>query len=117
MTGPEAVGSYHDADGAIHQLLVRETADGGWQVLDLDAGANRARVIDTLDGDQDGRPQAQAIARDYLTTVEPSRPTARRDAGERIPEEGAPDANRHRRPRRGPRQPQARGVALPRTAG
>ena len=51
MTGPEAVGSYLDADGATHQLLVRETADGRWQVLDLDGDANRARVIDALDGD------------------------------------------------------------------
>jgi hypothetical protein len=116
MTKPEAVGSYHDADGATHQVLVRETADGGWQVLDLDASANRARVIDTLDGDQDARPQAEAIARDYLTTVDRAGPV-RREPGEPISEEGGPDAHSHRRPRRGPRKPQARGVALPRSAG
>jgi hypothetical protein len=116
MTGPEAVGTYHDADGAMHQLLVRETADGGWQVLDLDAGANRARVVDTLDGDQDGRPQAEAIARDYLTTFEGFRASVRREAGEPISEEGGSDAHRHRRPRRGLRQPQARRAALPRSA-
>ena len=32
---PDPVGSYHDADGARHEVLVRETRDG-WQVLDRD---------------------------------------------------------------------------------
>ena len=43
-----AIGSYRDADGARHELVVRETADGGWQVLDLDVderhGARRRRA-------------------------------------------------------------------------
>ena len=64
---PDAVGSYHDADGIRHEVLVRETR-GGWQVLDQDTAAGRARVIDTLEIPDDGRPQAEAIARDYLTT-------------------------------------------------
>ncbi len=110
---PTPVGSYHNADGAPHELVVRETADGDWQVLDLDTGAERGRVIDTLDGREDGRPQAEAIARDYLTTVERSRASARRAAGEPIPKEGGPDANSNRRPRPGARKPQARGLALP----
>jgi hypothetical protein len=61
---------YRDADGVWHTLQVRNTA-GGWQVVDL--AGEQERVIETLTGVGDGRPQADAIARDYLTTV------ARRD--------------------------------------
>lgn len=108
------VGSYQDAGGARHELVVRETADGGWQVLDL--CIEGARVIDTLAADQDGRSQAEAIARDYLSTVERYRAPARRDAGEAIPEEGGPDARSHGRPRcLGQRESPARGFALPRS--
>lgn len=57
---------YRDADGVWHILEVRNTA-GGWQVVDL-AGEQEC-VIETLTGVGDGRPQANAIARDYLTTV------------------------------------------------
>lgn len=57
---------YRDPDGVWHTLEVRHV-DGGWQVLDVDG--ERKRVIDTLTGIGDGRPQADAIARDYLTTV------------------------------------------------
>ena len=63
-----AIGSYRDADGARHELVVRETAEGDWHVLDLDV-TETAHVVDALAGDQDGRPQAEAVARDYLTTV------------------------------------------------
>ena len=37
------IGSYHDADGARHELVVRETADGGWLVLD--STARRAATV------------------------------------------------------------------------
>ena len=57
---------YRDADGVWHTLQVRNTA-GGWQVVDL--AGEQERVIETLTGVGDGRPQADAIARDYLTTV------------------------------------------------
>jgi hypothetical protein len=57
---------YRDADGVWHTLKVRNTA-GGWQVVDL--AGERERVIETLTGVGDGRPQADAIARDYLTTL------------------------------------------------
>lgn len=113
---PTPVGSYDDADGEPHELVVRATAHGDWQVLDVEAGGERARVIDTLDGREDGRPQAEAIARDYLTTVEPTGASARRDTAEPIPEEGGPDADSDRRPRREPRTARARGLALPRAA-
>ena len=75
-----------------------------------------AHVVDTLAGDQDGRPQAEAIARDYLTTVGAHEPGAGPAAGEPIPEQGGSDARSHRRPRPAPRQHRARGAALPRPA-
>jgi hypothetical protein len=108
--------SYRDADGARHELVVRETADGGWHVLDLDVEAETARVIDTLTDDQDGRPQAEAIARDYLTTVGGTARDTGRTPRDPIPEQGGPDARNHRRPGQGPRKREARGTALPRAA-
>jgi hypothetical protein len=49
---------YRDADGIWHTLEVRQTPDGAWEIID------RA-VIDTLAGVGDGRPEAEALARDY----------------------------------------------------
>ena len=69
MREPE-IESYHDADGACHKLVVRRTVDGDWQVLDIDVTSDTAHIVDALAGDQDGRPQAEAVARDYLTTVD-----------------------------------------------
>ena len=109
---PDAVGSYHDAAGVPHQVVVRSTR-GGWQVLDLDVAAGRAQVIDTLTSPDDGGPQAEAIARDYLTTVERSGSPAGRNPAGAISEQGGPDARSHRRPSAGPRQQPARRVALP----
>ena len=40
MREPE-IGSYRDADGARHKLVVRQTADGDWHVLDIDVTATR----------------------------------------------------------------------------
>jgi hypothetical protein len=112
MMREPAIGSYRAADGARHELVVREAADGDWQVLDLDLNTETAHVVDALQGGEDGRPQAEAIARDYLTTVGP----AGRTPGDPIPEQGGPDARNHRRSRPGPRTREARGTALPRAA-
>ena len=114
MMKQPVVGSYRDVDGAQHELVVRQTAEGDWHVLDT--GADRVRVIDTLDGDQDGRPQAEAIARDYLTTVGGLESEAGPAAAEAIPEQGGSDAHRHRRPYQAPRARPARAAALPRAA-
>jgi hypothetical protein len=111
-----AIGRYRDADGARHELVVRETADGGWDVLDLDVESETARVIETLGDDQDGRPQAEAIARDYVTTVGGASGDAGRTPRDPIPVQGEADACNHRRPRPGPRKREARGTALPRAA-
>ena len=111
-----AIGSYRDPAGARHEVVVRESADGGWHVLDLDVEAETVRVIETLAGGEDGRPQAEAIARDYLTTVAGTARDAGRTPRDPIPEQGEADARNHRRPRPGPRTREARGTALPRAA-
>jgi hypothetical protein len=111
-----AIGRYRDADGARHELVARETADGGWHVLDLDLQSETARVIEALADDEDGRPQAEAIARDYLTTVGGTARDAGRTPCDPIPEQGEADACNHHRPRPGPRKREARGAALPRPA-
>jgi hypothetical protein len=113
---PPAIGSYRDADGACHELVVRETADGGWRVLDLEVEESTASVIETLAGGEDGRPQAEAIARDYLTTVSNNTASAGRLAGDPISEQGEADGSNHRRTRSGPCRGEARGAALPRAA-
>jgi hypothetical protein len=50
--------AYRDGAGARHRVLVRERADGIWQVLDI-------TVIETLTGIGEGRHAAEALARDY----------------------------------------------------
>jgi len=50
---------YRDATGAGHQVLVRHSREGAWQVLDV-------VVVETLTGVGDGRDAAEAIARDYV---------------------------------------------------
>ena len=110
---PDPVGSYDDADGAHHEVRVRQTRDG-WQVLDQDTACARARVIDTLESPDDGRPQAEAIARDYLANLEDSQQRAGREPTEAISEHGGRDDHSHRRPlRTGSRKQPARRAALP----
>jgi hypothetical protein len=111
-----AIGSYRDADGHRHELAVRESADGGWNVLDLDVAADTAHLVEALTDEQDRRPQAEAIAHDYLATIDASEPGTGPAAGEPIPEEGGSDARSHRRPRPAPRRHRARDAALPRSA-
>ena len=81
-----AIGSYRDADGARHELVVRATTDGGWRVLDVNLDAGTTLLVEALACDADGRPQAEAIARDYLRTVERTSRRAGPQAGEAIPE-------------------------------
>ena len=81
-----AIGRYRDADRARHELVVRETADGGWRVLDVNVEAETARLVEALTGDGDGRPQAEAVARDYLTNVVRTSRRAGPQAGEAISE-------------------------------
>ena len=108
-----AIGRYRDGAGVRHDLAIRGLADGDWQVLDLDVEADTAHVIDTLAGDQDGRPQAEAVARDYLTTVDGCQVAAGSAAADAIPEQGGPDARSHRRSHPATRARRSRGAALP----
>ena len=113
MREPE-IGSYQDADGARHKLVVRHSADGDWRVLDIDVTADTAQIVETLTDDQDGRPQAEAVARDYLTTVGAREAPTGPAAGEAIPEQGGSDARSHRRPRPTRRETgHRRGAPLP----
>jgi hypothetical protein len=116
MMREPAIGSYRDAEGARHELVARETADGGWHVLDLDLESETAHVIETLADGEDGRPQAEAIARDYLTTVGVHEPGAGPPSADPISEQGGSDERSHRHPRQGPRKREPRGAARPRAA-
>jgi hypothetical protein len=111
MSAP-AIGRYRDKEGARHEVVVRATSEG-WQVLDRDVDAGAAHEVEALTDTQDGRPQAEAIARDYLTMIEGSAAHAGREPGEAISEHGGRDAHSHRRPRTEPRTQPARGVAVP----
>jgi len=55
---------YRDATGRWHNVVVRQTPDGHWQVLDI---TRLVSVVETLTGCEEGRPQAEALARDYAT--------------------------------------------------
>ena len=57
MMREPTIGSYRDADGAKHELVVRTTADGGWHVLDLDLDTETAARRRRASG-QRGRPPA-----------------------------------------------------------
>jgi hypothetical protein len=107
--------TYRDAEGTRHEVLVLQTPAGDWQLLDV--SPEQTRVIDTLDGEEDGRPQADALARDYLTTVKQFVAATGPNEAERISEQGGADARSDRTPSSAGRQPRGRGVALPRPAG
>ena len=67
MMRQPVVGSYRDADGAGHELVVaqdrRRRLAGARHRAPSETRGSSTRST----GDQDGRPQAEAIARDYLT--------------------------------------------------
>jgi hypothetical protein len=55
---------YRDVAGRWHNVVVRQTRDGHWQVLDI---TRLVSVVETLTGCEEGRPQADALAREYAT--------------------------------------------------
>ena len=105
---------YRDAAGVGHDVIVRKTAAGDWEVLDTCAGENR--VIERLDARVDGAPQAEAVARDYVA-VGRFVALAGCNGGEAIPEQGGADVHSDRRSRYAARATHARGSALSRQAG
>ena len=54
---------YQDARGVHHDVVVRKTPGGGWQVVDISVA--KTTVVETLTAVDDGRPEAEAIAREY----------------------------------------------------
>jgi len=56
---------YEDIAGGQHQVLTRRDAEGVWQVVDVAAASGAEEVIETLTDPDDGRLQAEAIAREY----------------------------------------------------
>jgi hypothetical protein len=105
----ERLDTYRDRDGAVHWVLIRRTSDGDWEVVD--AGGDVARVVDVLDGCEDGRAQAEAVARDYVTAGRFAS-WAGRLTSEDVSQKGGADGHRDRRPR----SPHASGAALPHPA-
>jgi len=100
--------TYRDATGVVHEVVVRKTPAGNWEVLDSCAGGTR--VIESLDGRVDGEAQAEAVARDYVTAGRYV-PLAGRNGGEAIPEQRGADAHSDRSTSAA-RSPHARGTAL-----
>jgi len=88
--------TYRDAAGVVHEVVVRKTPTGDWEVLDTCSGEEL--VIESLDGRVDGEPQAEAVAGDYVTAGRLI-PVAGRNGGEAIPEQGGADAHSDRRSR------------------
>jgi hypothetical protein len=62
MPNPETA-RYRDAAGGWHDVVARKTAEDAWEIVDV--AAECTRIVDTLRGYDDGRPQAAAVARDY----------------------------------------------------
>ncbi len=100
--------SYRDATGVVHEVAVRKTPTGDWEVLDTCAG--EVLVIESLDGRVDGEAQAEAVARDYVTAGRYV-PLAGRNGGEAIPEQRGADAHSDRSPSAA-RSPHAPETAL-----
>jgi hypothetical protein len=64
-THPVPAARYRDADGTVHDLVVRRSPQGAWEILDTSPA--HTQLVDSLSGFDDGRPQAEAIARDYAS--------------------------------------------------
>ena len=63
MPNPDTA-HYQDTRGVHHDVVVRKTRDGAWQVADISVA--KTTIIETLTAAEDGRPEAEAIAREYL---------------------------------------------------
>ncbi|MBV9194615.1 MAG: hypothetical protein JO168_10770 [Solirubrobacterales bacterium] len=58
------IAHYQDASGVRHDVVVRKTRAGAWQVADISVA--KTTIIETLTGVDEGRPEAEAIAREYV---------------------------------------------------
>ena len=64
---PIPVAQFRASDGSNHSVDVRPTKEG-WQVVDQNGRG--PQVVDTLTHPEDGREQAEAVARDYAQWAE-----------------------------------------------
>jgi hypothetical protein len=62
---PVPAARYRDADGTVHDIVVRRSTQGAWEILDVSPA--HTRLVDSLTGFDDGRPEAEAVARDYAS--------------------------------------------------
>jgi hypothetical protein len=67
MRKPIPVARFRAPDGSSHTVAVTKV-DGGWRILDQNGG--EPAVVDTLTHREDGREQAEAVARDYAQWAE-----------------------------------------------
>ena len=67
MRQPVPVARFRAPDGSSHTVAVTEV-NGGWRILDQNGG--EPAVVDTLSHREDGREQAEAVARDYAQWAE-----------------------------------------------
>jgi len=105
--------TYRDAVAAVHEVVVRKTMAGDWEVLDTCDGEEL--TIESLDGRVDGEAQAEAVASDYVTAGR-FMPLAGRNGGEPIPEQRGANAHSDRSPSAA-RSTHAQGTALSHPAG
>jgi hypothetical protein len=75
MPNPSPI-RYRDTTGAWHQVIVRQSAGGAWEIVDRTP--TRAQTVETLTEHGDGRAQAEALARDYAAQQQPPTPWASR---------------------------------------
>jgi hypothetical protein len=92
------IGSYRDGDGHRHAVSVHHSTGSEWTVVDRAVEADTGHVVEALTDGQDGCPQAEAIARDYLTTIGGVQAGAGPAVPEAIPEPGGSDDRSHPHP-------------------
>jgi len=54
---------YQDASGVQHEVIVRKTPDGSWQVIDV--SDDDTTLVEELTGIGNARSEAEAIAAEY----------------------------------------------------
>jgi hypothetical protein len=69
---PLPAARYRDADGTVHDIVVRRSPQGAWEILDTSPA--HTHLVDSLSGFDDGRPEAEAVARDYASQQQRPRP-------------------------------------------
>lgn len=111
MNHPHAVRSYRHPDGSRHEVVVHRTPEGDWQVHDTSPAGTS--VVETLSGLTDGRPQAEALARDYAATAPQMIPAKRQTQSKRIPDKRGAHGHSDRPTRPEALKQRARAALLP----